>query len=473
LALACGARCGGHPPGHGGHDGYHDLPPALPMLKPEPHEGLPALLPATDLNPDPAIVEVDLRATVGEVEYLTGTRSAVWGYGGSVPGPLIEARRGDRLIVHFRNDLPEETTIHWHGVRVPNAMDGAGHLTQPVLPGGTFDYEFVLPDAGLYWFHPHVRSDEQVERGLYGALVVRDESDAIIPAASERIVVLDDALIDPATGALDLEINPRAAMMGREGNLVLLNGKPSNAVVAFRAGERLRLRLLNAANARYFGIALEGGELVQIGADGGLLAGPRTISGALLLIPGERADLLVTIAEPNTTAMLRAVSYERAAGAGLTEPVDLIRFTTGADPAAAPAALPAVLRDLPELAATEGAAEQEIRLGERVVQDKWQFTINEAAFPRVPEIRGDQGTIQRWVVKNDTEMDHPFHIHGFFFQAVGGILARKDTINVPGHHMVELLVDLAPRDGAAGHWMYHCHIFEHAEGGMMGALMVR
>jgi FtsP/CotA-like multicopper oxidase with cupredoxin domain len=227
---------------------------------------------------------------------------------------------------------------------------------------------------------------------------------------------------------------------------------------------------VNAANARYFALVIEGGELVQIGTDGGLLTTPRSIPGALLVIPGERVDVLVRVPEPETTAVLRAIAYERAAGAGATEPVDLIRFTAGAGPAILPPALPSILRDIPALPEPV-AAEQEIRLGERLRGD-WEFTINDQVFPDVPRISGTVGTVQRWFVKNETEMDHPFHVHGFFFQAVGGIPYWKDTVNVPGHHMVELLVDLAPRDGATGHWMYHCHILEHAERGMMAELMV-
>jgi FtsP/CotA-like multicopper oxidase with cupredoxin domain len=459
--------------GHDDHAGAHArLPPALPLLKPDAHQGLAAAPRAQDLDPDPRVLKLELRAMVSELEYLPGKRTTAWTYNGAVPGPLLEARRGDRIVVDFRNELPEDTTIHWHGLRVPNAMDGAGHLTHPIPPGGSFEYSFVVSDAGTFWYHPHVRSDTQVEKGLYGALVVRDELDDLIRAEREEVIVLDDVRVDPATGLLDLTKDDRAAMMGREGNLVILNGRPSNASITVRAGERVRLRLVNAANARYFRLALTGGSLTQVGGDGGLLAAPRPVTEGLLLVPGERADLVAEVATPGATAVLKALAYERALGAGATEEVDVLRLVAGPDEALRPLALTARLREVLPLDQA-GAVTRTIRLNERMAHGQWQFTINDSVFPQVPGISGEQGTRQRWAVENRSDMDHPFHLHGFFFQVAGEAPEWKDTVNIPARKTVELIVDLAPREGAAGPWMYHCHILEHAEGGMAGELIVR
>jgi FtsP/CotA-like multicopper oxidase with cupredoxin domain len=433
---------------------------------------MPPLALAPDMNPDPRVLEVDLRAAAGEAEYLPGKKSVAWTYNGSVPGPMLEARKGDRVVIHFRNDLPEATTIHWHGLRVPNAMDGAGHLTHAIPPGGAFDYQFVLPDAGLYWFHPHVRSDEQVEKGLYGVIVVRDEREPDLAVTREQVIVLDDVRVDPATGALDLRKDARASMMGREGNLVLINGKPANAGLTLRAGERVRLRVVNAANARYFRLGLAGGALVQVGGDGGLLASPRPVSDGVLLVPGERADLIAEVPAARTTATLRALAYERAIGAGATEPVDLVRLVTGDEGPLSPPPLPAALRDVPAVSGA-GGAERRILLGERMAHHAWEFTINDRLFPEVPPMMAEPNSRERWLVENGTEMDHPFHLHGFFFQATGVEPEWKDTINIPAKKTVELVVDLADREGVAGPWMYHCHILEHAEGGMAAELVVR
>src|SRR5688572_33142968 len=154
------------------------------------------LVEADDINPDPNIVEIDLEARVASLEIAPGTRTDVWTYNGGLPGPLIRARRGDRIIVHFSNKLPQSTTVHWHGVQVPIEMDGVPGASQPpVEPGGTFTYDFVVPDAGLFWYHPHVMSAAQVGFGLYGPLLVEDPDDTV-KVADELVLVLSDIAMD-------------------------------------------------------------------------------------------------------------------------------------------------------------------------------------------------------------------------------------------------------------------------------------
>jgi FtsP/CotA-like multicopper oxidase with cupredoxin domain len=141
------------------------------------------------------VVEFDLVAAPAELSLVDGRRLRVWAYNGQVPGPTFKVRLGDTVRVRFTNRLPQETTVHWHGVRVPNGMDGVPNLTQPPIPpGGSFVYEFTPKDAGTFWFHPHVRSSEQVERGLYGVLVVEDEAPP--PYSRDLVWVIDDWLLD-------------------------------------------------------------------------------------------------------------------------------------------------------------------------------------------------------------------------------------------------------------------------------------
>ncbi len=131
-----------------------------------------------DLNPDPNILEFNLEARIENLELIAGHQTPAWTYNGTVPGPMIRGKVGDRVIVHFKNSLPEETTIHWHGLRVPNTMDGAPGATQdPIQSGAEFRYEYTLTDAGTYWYHPHIDSSTQVGRGLYGAILVEDPND--------------------------------------------------------------------------------------------------------------------------------------------------------------------------------------------------------------------------------------------------------------------------------------------------------
>ena len=174
-----------------------------------------------DRDPDARVVEIDLVAA--PMRWALGDGRVVDGmaYNGSVPGPLIEARVGDTLVVHFRNELDRATTIHWHGVRVPVEMDGGPHSQEPIPPGGTFEYRFELPDAGTFWYHPHALEAEPMERGLYGAIVVRGDEEPEVD--TEAVLVLDDLTLD-ASGAIApfgdiLEIHG-----GREGDVQLVNG---------------------------------------------------------------------------------------------------------------------------------------------------------------------------------------------------------------------------------------------------------
>ena len=181
---------------------------------------------AYDFNPDPKIVEVNLHAALANLSFAPGQTTTVWTYNGQIPGPLIRARVGDRVIVHLTNDLPEPTTIHWHGLRIPAAMDGMPTPSQPPIPpGGGFDYDFVVPDASTFWYHPHVDSAAQVGYGLYGPLIVDDPheprglGDEVVMVVSD-IAIGDDGTLAPANAGGDL-----ASYFGREGNVMLVNGQ--------------------------------------------------------------------------------------------------------------------------------------------------------------------------------------------------------------------------------------------------------
>lgn len=430
---------------------------------------LPELQRVVDLDSDPRIIAFDLKAGPARKEYRAGKPSDVWAYNGSVPGPLVEATVGDELRVHFTNELSEPTTIHWHGLRVPADMDGT-HA--PIAPGGSFDYRFTLKDPGLYWFHPHVRTDVQVEKGLYGLIVVRDPEE---PASlgRERVLALDDVLLG-SDGALGGHggMDGMSSMTGLQGNVLLVNGaeKPTLQVAP---GERLRLRLVNVANARYFRLGLGGRPLLLVGGDRGLLSAPRTIS-ELLLAPGERADLLIDVeGESGETLQLMNEPYERGHSTGggeahplLTLRIEGARVVAGALPAfgTAVAAIEAPVRS------------RALKLTEEVDAMSGMeasFKINGESYPNVTPLAARVGDIEEWTVVNDTEMDHPFHLHGFFFQVIRRgdraepFLEWKDTINVAARSSLTFRVAFDERPGK---WLYHCHILEHAEGGMVGEL---
>lgn len=464
------AACNSHD-GMGGMDmaGHGAGMPAAPaMIAIEPWTGTLETPAANDKSPASDVVEIDLRAAPGEVEYLPGKRASAWVFNGQLPGPAIRAKVGDEIVVHFTNALPEPTSIHWHGMRVPNGMDGAGPAAPEIPPGGSFDYRFRALDAGTYWYHPHVQASAQVDMGLYGSIVIEDPAGPSLPVAREDVLVLDDVLVDPSTGSRATADEMRVQMMGLEGNLALVNGRRSNVELATRAGELHRWRIVNAANARYFRLGISGGTLIRIGGDGGLLPAPEKVS-EVLLVPGERVDVVARVDSPSSTAVLTALPYERAGGAGATASIDLVRLVATDAPAAV-AELPPSLRSVASLGAS--TMSRTVTLSERMADMRTTFLMNGAAYPDVPTLEARLSTVEEWTITNDSDMDHPFHLHGFFFQP-DGRNEWKDTINVARRTSVKLLVDLSPREGAAGAWMYHCHILEHAERGMLAELRVQ
>lgn len=275
-----------------------------------------ALTRLVDINPDPDIVEVSLVAAKGSVELRRGERADVWGYrDGSiansrvtVPGPTLDVNQGNQVIVHLTNELDEPTTIHWHGIRVPNQFDGSDHTQTPVAPGATFDYRFTALDEGTYWYHPHVRGDVKVEKGLYAAMVVHGGVQPEVDA--ERVFVLDDVKL-AGDGKLDDSQSQDDMMLGRQGNALLVNGHVG-ATLNAKAGARERWRFVDAANSRFFNLSILGHSFFVIGWDGGLLPDPYT-TDTLLIGPGERYDVIVNLdGDPGTSLTLQTLYYNRA-----------------------------------------------------------------------------------------------------------------------------------------------------------------
>lgn len=435
-----------------------------------------ALPTAADLDPDPHILEVNLEARLADVELVPGQSTTLWTYDGGMPGPLLRAQVGDRLIVHFKNSLPEPTSVHWHGLRIPNAMDGVpGEPTPPVAPGATFDYDFVLPDAGTYWYHPHLNSAEQLGNGLFGPLIVDDPNE---PAGlgDEAIMVLSDLGVDaagklqPADGGGDF-----GTLFGREGNLVLVNGKRL-PTLHVRPGARQRWRLINAAKARYFQLRLAGNTFTRIGGDGGFIESPQALD-TLVLTPAQRADVLLepTMTTGESELSLRWIAYDRGFGTAYNRPdEDVLRLDLVGDASKA-APLPNLRRELAAPDAT-GARPIDISLTLGKGEAGLEMGINGVPSWRAEHIMTPLGERQLWTIKNTFEWDHPFHLHGFFFQVldVNGVAPSvrewQDTVNVPVDGTVRLVATLDERPGM---WMFHCHILDHADVGMMGMLHVQ
>jgi FtsP/CotA-like multicopper oxidase with cupredoxin domain len=428
-----------------------------------------------DANPDPRIVEVTLTAKLADVEVAPGKTVHAWTYDGGLPGPLIKTRVGDRLIVHFKNELKEATTVHWHGVRVPIEMDGVPDISQPpVQQGETFTYDFVVRDAGLYWYHPHVMSAAQVGYGLYGPLLVEDPSDGV-GVEDQLTLVLSDIGFNTKGDLEPADSGGSAGMVfGREGAYVLANGR-HRPVLKARAGAPQRWRIVNAAKSRFFYLDLEGQPFTVIGVDGGIQEKPTT-TDILLVTAGERVDVIVTPkGDPGSALPLRAMLYNRGYGSveyRSIEEVLTIEFSKDAPVTAKPVTVSRAM----EAPSTEGATPVNMVLSLPPMQNnKSEFLINGVPYWKAKPFLAKLGEKQIWTVKNESDWDHPYHLHGFFFYILDEKgepvrpLALKDTVNIPMKTTVKLLVHF---DERPGEWMIHCHILDHAEGGLMGTVLV-
>lgn len=429
-----------------------------------------------DLNPDPRILEIDMEARVALVEIEPGLEVEAWTYNGQIPGPLIRLNVGDRLIVHFTNNLPRASTIHWHGLRVPIEMDGVPGYSQPeVQPGGSFTYDFTVPDAGIFWYHPHVMSAAQVGFGLYGAFLVDDPAenvgvhDDLVLVLSDIDIADDGTLASPDTGG------SVGMAFGREGNHVLVNGQRRPRLV-MRSGAPQRWRVINAAKSRYFMLDLgEGHVFTKIGGDGGLLE--YSVEDEFpVLGAGERADLIITPrAEPGAQLVLQSLLHDRGYGSTeLRDIEDLILIEVADLPPHEGAPLPVVRRAITPYDTREAT---QIKLDLTLKQDpndmSFEYGINGVPFWQAEPVLAQLGEMQVWTVENTTPWSHPLHLHGFFFQVLdeNGEPTRplewKDTVDIPFEQTVRLAVHFDERPGT---WIFHCHILDHAEGGLLNAV---
>lgn len=316
LALACTFGCSDASFG----DGVLD-PQATPLLvergsscDTSPWNRRAKLPKAIDTNPDPRVFETTLVASEHSA-YVSPTQLVdVFAYNGSLPGPLIEVAQGDRVIVHLQNDLPAgwNTSIHWHGIEGDNDSDGTPVTQLAVEPGDTFTYDFVVPRAGTFWYHPHARSTQAVFNGLYGALVVKssDEEQLVangtLPAAEATLVLSD--LTDVGGNVRDLEgpLISLEAMNGTEGETLLVNGAELPRIKV-RKGDGIRLRLINTSIARYYRLAAPGHQLVRYGGEGGLLDEARVEGGMNM---GMAMDMPMKMCMTDADCATNGSSYE-------------------------------------------------------------------------------------------------------------------------------------------------------------------
>ena len=430
---------------------------------------------------------LDLRLEVSEGRARVAGRTAtVLRYNGGVPGPTLRLNPGDRLRVELVNRLAAPTNLHVHGLHVSPAGNGDNVLVT-VEPGGSRRYDYRLPDdhpPGVFWYHPHHHETvaDQVFGGLYGAILVADRQ--TLPVTRERVLVVSDISLDG--GGKVHSVSAAARMMGREGDLVLVNGalRPQ---LSTRPGARERWRIVNACVSRYLRLALDGQQLQLLGLDSGRFQRPAEVR-EVLLAPGNRADLQVTTA--TGTSQLRALPYDRGAVMGMgamggssassTATVELATLTVGGAAAPTLPALPTqpAPRDLRQATV---AGHRELILGGGMGMEMggggMRFTVDGRSFdPGRVDQSVRLGTVEEWTLTNNSSMDHPLHLHVWPMQVVQSHgepvdpPAWQDVVNVParGHTTIRVAFDDFP-----GRTVYHCHILDHEDKGMMGIIDAR
>ena len=514
--------------GAAGTEHHHDhvimppVPPGLTMLPSEMalRPDVTPFLPATDAPLPNADSNEVLRLKDGDIidldaelvrRTINGQTFTMYSYNGQYPGPLIEVSRGSEIMVRFTNHLPDSTSIHWHGIRLENAFDGVEGVSD------AFTYKVRFPDAGIYWYHPHIREDIQQALGLYGNVLVRQPG-ARIPANREQILMLQDLLVGDAGLIPWGQESPTHALMGRFGNVLLVNGEPGYRL-SVRRGEVVRYYLTNASSTRTLNVSFPGARMKVVAADAGPFEHEAWVE-SVVIAPAERYVVHVRFDKPGQVALVnKVIALDHLFGRFFPLVDTLGVVTVSRDPVRNDlrASFDALRRDTGTVAAFEPyrrfldkAPDQTLvltlqthglpYLTERLMQvDSIYFAPVEWGGTMPMMNWASTGQQVRWVLKDPATgrenldiawhfqrgkpvkirlvnerrafhgMQHPIHLHGqrFLVLAVNGVpntdLAWKDTVLVPAGGVVDILLDTAN----PGDWMLHCHIAEHLSTGMM------
>ncbi len=455
------------------------------------------------------LLDLDLEASYQTIT-LDGQQATLMAYNAQVPGPRLEAKPGDTVRIRFTNNLPEPTNIHYHGLNISHSGN-ADNVFLSVEPGETFAYEFKIPDdhpAGTFWYHPHRHGfvADQVFAGLSGFFVVRGELDKIpeVQSASEAFLALKDFQLDNEGNIA--KPDRMAVMMGREGSLITAGGEINPTLQIPRNG-LLRLRLLNASISRFYRLQVEQHSMHLIATDGGALSEPVEVE-ELLLVPGERAEVLIKGDQASGSYRLLNLPYDRG-GMGMMDGMDMdmggMKMGEGhamkdtdtgtpdaaaqsapaplatfsySDTAAASTALPAQLIPVATLGDPQNTRRLELSMQMSFLKGM-AFTINDKTYSEDrTDIQVPIGTVEEWEIANvdADKMDHPFHLHAATFQVVSRdgkpepYPAWKDTVLVRGGETLRIRV---PFKDFPGKSVYHCHVLDHEELGMMGVIDVQ
>ena len=466
-----------------------------------------------------------LRLTAGLVTRpFKGRTFTMYGFNGQHPGPLLQVSQGAVVTVEFTNALDQPSSVHWHGIRLENRFDGVPHLTQDAVPpGGHFTYRLRFPDAGIYWYHPHVREDIQQDLGLAGNLLVRSpHADHYSPADREEVLMLDDLLVgDDGLVPFGRE-SPTHALMGRFGNVYLVNGEPSYRLDVPK-GSVVRLLLTNVSNTRTLNLSFPGARMKVVAGDVSNYEREAWVE-SVVIAPAERYVVHVRFDRPGRTPLVNRVQaldhlfgrffYEAdtlgvvavrdvagsprsTAGFAALRPDarvrrDVARARAGRLSSPRTLVLTMTARDLPfltrQLMQLDSVFFAPVEWSGTMPSMNWASTGSQVRWIVRDPATGRENMDIDWRFRrgelvplrlvNEREsfhaMQHPIHLHGqrFLVLAVNGTPTTnrvwKDTVLVPAGSAIDLLVEMSN----PGRWMLHCHIAEHLSADMMMAFVV-
>jgi len=418
-------------------------------------------------------------------------KTVTWSFNNQSPGPLLRLRQGELARIKVANELQQPLTVHWHGLRIANAMDGVPMLTQPPIPpGGEFLYEFTPPDAGTFWYHSHVNTAEQVGRGLYGPIIVEEKEAP--PVDRDLVWVLDDWRLDKQAQIIGDFANPRdLARAGRLGNTVTVNGRIPQSF-SVQAGERIRLRLINAANARIFALRFQGHRTLVVARDGQPVE-PYVPGGPIVIGPAQRFDLILDMTEePGESYSVIDTHYSQS-------PSKLMKMVYQEEPPKKPSPFenyPGLPQNfiaepdlgdphvqLVELSGGDLGRLKNAQFGDQQLEitrlyllgKMWAINdIVSSGYSDVPLFTVKRGRTVVLDFKNHSAWPHPMHLHGHHFK----VLEHSRDREVVGKKLDTVL--LGPEESARvafvadnpGGWLFHCHILGHARSGMMAVFRV-
>ncbi|WP_330202947.1 multicopper oxidase family protein [Cyanobacterium sp. Dongsha4] len=438
------------------------------------------------------LLELDLEAKENLVN-IGNTKASLLTYNGKIPAPRLEVKPGDKVRIHFTNSLSQPTNIHYHGLHIP-IQGNADNVFLHIKPKEKVTYQFQIPNnhlSGTFWYHPHLHGfvAEQLFGGLAGLFIVRGDLDEIpeIKSAKEEFLVLQDFAVD-SNGRVANSAH-MSLMTGREGNIITVNGQV-NPRISFPETGLLRLRILNASPSRFYRLALENHSFYQIATDGGGLNKPIEVK-ELLLTPGQRAEVLIKGNQPAKEYRLLNLPYNRGGmgmmgGVGMMggmgmrngdsrDNTPMVLATVNYESSGQSSSIPNELVAVSPLPEPQTVRTFELNHGMNPSVGM-AFLINGLAY-RSDRIHTQVrvNTVEDWEIINTGVMDHPLHIHNNAFQVISrngkpeDLLAWRDTVLVKTGETVRIRI--AFRD-FVGKTVYHCHILDHEDLGMMGNLMI-